>query len=97
MRTLPSLPAVTMLFALKGLAAIALTRSVCAVATRDKSFNVPFSNATIKRKNKVYVLKSIESLDAILFVFRWPTSGGATSRTRSVCLYLCLYLSGHLT
>ena len=47
MRTLPSFPAVTMLFALKGSAATALIRSVCAAGTRDKSFNVSFSRTTI--------------------------------------------------
>jgi len=30
-------------------------------------------------------------------VFRWPTSGGATSRTRSVCLSVSLFVCGHLT
>ena len=47
MRTLPSFPAVTMLFVLKGSAATALIRSVCAAGTRDKSFNVSFSRTTI--------------------------------------------------
>ena len=28
-----------------------------------------------------------------LYIFRWPTSGGATSRTRSVCLFLCVQTS----
>ena len=47
MRTLPSFPAVTMLFALKGSAATVLITSVCADGTRDKSFNVSFSRTTI--------------------------------------------------
>ena len=46
-RTLPSFPAVTMLFVLKGSAATVLIRSVCAAGTRDKSFNVSFSRTTI--------------------------------------------------
>ena len=30
-------------------------------------------------------------------IFRWPTSGGVNSRTRSVCISVSLNLSGHLT
>ena len=78
-RTLPSFPAVTMLFVLKGSAATALIRSVCAAGTRDKSFKVSFSRTTIDLSyeavtsldlSAVKTMPVIEKLlDPIFFLF----------------------------
>ena len=42
------------------------------------------------QKNPPTKTQSKKTLSVFLVFFRWPTSGGATSRTRSVCLSVSL-------